>query len=117
VNQQQAARILLVDGNADLRTLLAHLLRLEGFLVDVACNRTETLAQTDLHHPDLIILACHLWCDDPDFLLTALKAETPETAVLVFTEDDGTTAIEDVACLNKFAPVNELLAKVRELTL
>jgi DNA-binding response OmpR family regulator len=116
VNQQQGARILLVDGNADLRTLLAHLLRLEGFVVDVARNPTETLAQTDLHHPDLIILACHLWCDDLDFLLSALKAETPETAILVFTESDDTTSLKGVAWLNKFAPVHELLTKVRELT-
>jgi DNA-binding response OmpR family regulator len=106
-----------VNGNADIRTLLARLLALEGFAVEVACDPNETLAKTALQRPDLIILACHLWCDDALSVLTQLRAEAPESCVLVFTEDDGIKPCEHRATfLSKFAPVSDLLAKVSELT-
>lgn len=54
------ARILVVDGNDPVRSLLAHLLRGEGHLVEQATDGRQALAQFDSHPFDLVLMDVYL---------------------------------------------------------
>jgi two-component system, NtrC family, nitrogen regulation response regulator NtrX len=59
-----AARILVVDDEAEIRGLLKEILADEGYEVDAAANAAEARASRALHDPDLILL--DIWMPDTD---------------------------------------------------
>ncbi len=52
----RAARILLVDDNADNRALLQIILESDGFFISTAASGAEALASVAGEHPDLVLL-------------------------------------------------------------
>jgi len=50
------AHILVVDDEADIRTLLKEILSEEGYEVDVAANATQARASRARQSPDLVLL-------------------------------------------------------------
>lgn len=59
-----AARILVVDDEAEIRGLLKEILADEGYEVDVAANAAEARAAREQHDPDLVLL--DIWMPDTD---------------------------------------------------
>ncbi len=59
-----AARILVVDDEAEIRGLLKEILADEGYEVDVAADAAEARASRALHDPDLVLL--DIWMPDTD---------------------------------------------------
>jgi DNA-binding NtrC family response regulator len=71
-------RILVVDDEADIRTLVREILADEGYEVDVAANAAEARAARNLRPPDLILL--DIWMPDADGI--TLLREWAESGVL-----------------------------------
>jgi two-component system nitrogen regulation response regulator NtrX len=59
-----AARILVVDDESEIRSLLKEILADEGYEVDVAANAAEARALRAEHNPDLVLL--DIWMPDSD---------------------------------------------------
>jgi two-component system nitrogen regulation response regulator NtrX len=91
-----AARILVVDDEADIRDLVKEILAEEGYEVEVAANASEARALRGKHHPDLILL--DIWMPDVDgiTLLREWMNSATETCPVVMMSGHGTvdTAVE-----------------------
>ena len=74
-----AARILVVDDEADIRGLLQEILSEEGYEVEVAADASQARAARALHAPDLVLL--DIWMPDTDgiTLLREWSAEPTAT--------------------------------------
>src|SRR5215510_7589359 len=59
-----AAHILVVDDEADIRSLLREILSEEGYDVDVAADAEQARASRARHNPDLVLL--DIWMPDTD---------------------------------------------------
>ena len=59
-----AARILVVDDEADIRSLVKEILSEEGYEVDVAANGAEARTLRQRQQPDLVLL--DIWMPDVD---------------------------------------------------
>ncbi len=59
-----AARILVVDDEADIRSTLKEMLTEEGYEVDVAADAAQARAARARHEPDLVLL--DIWMPDTD---------------------------------------------------
>ncbi|HWG41853.1 MAG TPA: HD domain-containing phosphohydrolase [Gemmataceae bacterium] len=66
-------RVLIVDDNPSVASLLSHALRAEGCLVDVADDGPEALASIATHPPDLIVLDLELPSLPGDVICRRLK--------------------------------------------
>jgi two-component system, NtrC family, nitrogen regulation response regulator NtrX len=91
-----AARILVIDDEAEIRGLLKEILADEGYEVDVAANATEARASRALHDPDLILL--DIWMPDTDgiTLLREWAEPSASSCPVVMMSGHGTveTAVE-----------------------
>jgi two-component system OmpR family response regulator len=56
VNEQPAAKVLVVDDEPNIRELLSEALELNGFAVRTACDGRQALAEVALDRPDIIVL-------------------------------------------------------------
>jgi two-component system nitrogen regulation response regulator NtrX len=91
-----AARILVVDDEAEIRELLKEILADEGYELDVAANAAEARASRALHDPDLILL--DIWMPDTDgiTLLREWAEPSGSSCPVVMMSGHGTveTAVE-----------------------
>src|SRR5688572_19267299 len=91
-----AARILVVDDEADIRGLLKEFLSEEGYDVDVAANAGQARASRARQTPDLVLL--DIWMPDVDgiTLLREWSATTTNGCPVVMMSGHGTveTAVE-----------------------
>src|SRR3954471_14617930 len=90
------AHILVVDDEADIRTLLKEILSEEGYEVDVAANAVQARASRARQTPDLVLL--DIWMPDVDgiTLLREWSASTSDGCPVVMMSGHGTveTAVE-----------------------
>jgi two-component system nitrogen regulation response regulator NtrX len=90
------AHILVVDDEADIRTLLKEILSEEGYEVDVAANAVQARASRAKQSPDLVLL--DIWMPDVDgiTLLREWSATTTNGCPVVMMSGHGTveTAVE-----------------------
>ena len=84
-------QILLVEDDAELRSLVARGLREEGFAVTVAMTGSEAMAQTDQTSPDALIIDIGLPDADGRDLCQALRARGVRAPVLFLTARDTVT--------------------------
>jgi DNA-binding NtrC family response regulator len=91
-----AAHILVVDDEADIRSLLKEILSEEGYEVDVAANATQARAARARQTPDLVLL--DIWMPDVDgiTLLREWSTTNAEGCPVVMMSGHGTveTAVE-----------------------
>jgi two-component system nitrogen regulation response regulator NtrX len=90
------AHILVVDDEADIRTLLKEILSEEGYEVDVAANAAQARASRAKQTPDLVLL--DIWMPDVDgiTLLREWSTTTTNSCPVVMMSGHGTveTAVE-----------------------
>ncbi len=91
-----AAHILVVDDEADIRSLLKEILSEEGYEVDVAANAVQARASRARQTPDLVLL--DIWMPDVDgiTLLREWSAANADDCPVVMMSGHGTveTAVE-----------------------
>jgi DNA-binding NtrC family response regulator len=91
-----AARILVVDDEADIRGLLREILSEEGYEVEVAADAAQARAARVRHAPDLVLL--DIWMPDVDgiTLLREWSATMTDGCPVVMMSGHGTveTAVE-----------------------
>jgi two-component system nitrogen regulation response regulator NtrX len=91
-----AAKILVVDDEADIRTLVEEILSEEGYWVTTACNAAEARTQIGTALPDLVLL--DIWMPDTDgiTLLKEWSGEANPGCPIVMMSGHGTveTAVE-----------------------
>lgn len=91
-----AARILVVDDEAEIRGLLQEILSDEGYEVEVAANAAEARSSRAEHDPDLTLL--DIWMPDADgiTLLREWVSQSDGTSPVVMMSGHGTveTAVE-----------------------
>jgi len=91
-----AAKILVVDDEADIRRLLQEILQEEGFEIEVAANAREARERRTLRSPDLILL--DIWMPDADgvTLLREWSSNPAASCPVVMMSGHGTveTAVE-----------------------
>jgi two-component system nitrogen regulation response regulator NtrX len=91
--------ILIVDDEADIRMLIAGVLKDEGYATREAANSTETLRELQARQPTLVIL--DIWLQDSELdgiaILRLLRAEMPAVPVVMIS-GHGTieTAVEAI---------------------
>lgn len=78
-------RVLIVDDEASLRTLLTRALTREGYEVEAAASITELRAHFNGTAPDVVLLDWKLPDGDGIEILPGLKAQWPETQVIILT--------------------------------
>ncbi len=80
-----AHEILIVDDEADIRTLMAGILEDEGFQTRSAANSTQTFAEIESRRPDLILL--DIWLQGSEFdgleILKRTIADHPNLPILM----------------------------------
>ncbi|HEU4327528.1 MAG TPA: response regulator [Roseiflexaceae bacterium] len=120
-----AARIMLVDDDADLTAVLSVLLTFEGYLTSSSANEEEAFNLITHQPPDLLVLDLQL--DDPDGGLRLLRRlqlhrSTMRLPVLICSGDQfwldrlhRLTATPQYAYLRKPFLIEELLAQIDEL--
>ena len=84
------AHILVVDDEADIRTLLKEILSEEGYEVDVAANAVQARASRARQTPDLVLL--DIWMPDVDGI-TLLREWSAATSDGCFWPTAGVPAI------------------------
>jgi two-component system nitrogen regulation response regulator NtrX len=91
-----AARILVVDDEADIRSLVKEILTEEGYDVEVAANGTDARALRQRQQPDLVLL--DIWMPDVDgiTLLREWSTTSSDSCAVVMMSGHGTvdTAVE-----------------------
>jgi len=89
-----AARILVVDDEADIRGLVQDILSDEGYEVAVAANGAEARSLRSQFSPDLILL--DIWMPDVDGITLLREWSVPEGCPIVMMSGHGTveTAVE-----------------------
>ncbi|MBW3612784.1 MAG: sigma-54 dependent transcriptional regulator [Chloroflexi bacterium] len=87
--------VLVVDDEADIRTLLTELLREEGYAVRTAGTGADAIAEVGKELPDLVMMDIKLPDQDGIAVLKQLKREHPDLEVMVMTAFGGSsTAIK-----------------------
>lgn len=122
--EDRSPRVLVVDDEPEIRTVLARLLTREGYAVEVAHDGPTALERIDTHPPDVILLDVRIpGCDGFD-ICRSLKRD-PQTRLTPVVLVTGLTAREDRLeglragadeFLTKPVDVQELLTRVRALT-
>jgi two-component system nitrogen regulation response regulator NtrX len=90
------AEILVVDDEADIRTLIEEILSDEGYAVQTAGDASEARARLATRHPDLVLL--DIWMPDTDgiTLLSEMSSQDDFSCPVVIMSGHGTveTAVE-----------------------
>lgn len=114
-------RLLIVEDDAELRSVLSRSLREEGFTVDTVATGGEVLARVDANAPDLFVIDIGLPDADGRDVCQALRARGIDAPVLFLTARDavvdrvaGFDAGGDDYVAKPFALV-ELVARVQAL--
>lgn len=100
-NKKMAIKVLIIDDEAQLRTLLARIISLEGYEVLQAEDLTSAQKQTLLHHPDIIL--CDVLLPDGNGVdaIPLLKKLSPEGEIIMLTAHgniaDGVRSIKNGA--------------------
>ena len=115
------ATILVADDDQKLLKMLQRTLAYEGFDVVTAADGHEALAQTDAHHPDVIVLDWLMPGLDGIQVTERLRASGDDTLILMLTARDaiedrveGLGSGADDYLVKPFAPA-ELLARIHAL--
>lgn len=98
-------RVLMVEDHPDIAELYQLKLQLEGYRVAVASNGVTGLELARSLRPDVVLLDLHVPQLDGLELLAALREDetTRDQLVVVFTEDDNPTLIEEAERLHAAA--------------
>jgi CheY-like chemotaxis protein len=98
-------RVLMVEDHPDIAELYQLKLQLEGYRVAVASNGVAGLELARSLRPDVVLLDLHVPQLDGLELLTALREDetTRDQLVVVFTEDDNPTLIQEAERLHAAA--------------
>lgn len=116
---EQKIKLLLVDDEESIVSMLKTFLELSGFDVATAANGVEALAYTAEHRPDLIVLDVLMPQLDGRETLRRLRSRDDWTPVILLTQVIGTPqrimAIDEGAddYLNKPFDPQELVARIR----
>ena len=111
-------RILVVDDEAMIRTLLRAVLEREGYEVSEAINGADGLQQYQATLPDLVITDLQMPVMDGFQLLQELQRMAPPPAVIAISGDQHTLMQARALTPYTFAkplPLQQLLATVRAL--
>ena len=111
-------RILVVDDDAMIRTLLRAVLEREGYDVSEAINGADGLQQYQATLPDLVITDLQMPVMDGFQLLQELQRMAPPPAVIAISGDQHTLMQARALTPYTFAkplPLQQLLATVRAL--
>jgi DNA-binding response OmpR family regulator len=79
------AHILIVDDEPNIRLILEHALRREGYLLDTAANGSEAIAKIQQACYDLIILDLHMQPVDGMHVFNVLHQQDPDAVVIILT--------------------------------
>jgi DNA-binding response OmpR family regulator len=79
--------LLVVDDDPGTVDALAHLLRAEGFIVEVALDGDAALEACEQHQPDLVLADIYMPRTNGIALLEKLRALHPRTKVVMMTVD------------------------------
>jgi DNA-binding response OmpR family regulator len=85
------AKILLIDDDPDIRTVMSLVLKKEGYEVDTASRREEALAKLEEEKPSLILLDVLLSGADGRELCREVKAaeKTKDIPIIIFSGHPG----------------------------
>lgn len=113
--------ILVADDDEKLLKMLRRTLIYDGFQVVTAVNGRETLAQVQIHEPDLVVLDWMMPELDGVEVMTRMRAANDEMPILMLTARDavadrveGLNSGADDYLVKPFAP-SELLARIHAL--
>ena len=98
-------RVLMIEDHPDIADLYQLKLQLEGYRVAVAADGVSGLAMARSLKPDVTLLDVHLPYLDGLKLLSALREDetTRDLLVVVFSEDDNPTLVEEAKRLSAAA--------------
>jgi CheY-like chemotaxis protein len=74
--EQAVARILIVDDDLAMRSIVADALRQDGYAVDSACNGLQALTAFRKHRPDALVLDLAMPVMDGPSLVRTLRDQT-----------------------------------------
>ena len=117
----EARSILVVDDDADVRSLLTDLCADEGYQVSTAKTGQEALASVESKRPDLVMMDVQLPDQDGLAVLKQLRQKHPELEVIVMTAFGGSSvaikAMEQGAYdyVTKPFEIDDLLATLRRV--
>jgi len=108
-------RVLVVDDDAAVRSVVTEALLEDGYQVDTACNGQQALAAFRQHRPDALVLDLEMPIMDGPNLMRTLREQTKWGRVPLVVVS-GTDAAADTAprlgaraCLNKPFELSDLL--------
>ena len=84
--------VLVVDDDAQIRSLLADLLKENGYAVREAKTGAEAIAAVEKQRPDLVMMDVKLPDQDGLDVLQTLKKAKPELEVIVMTAFGGSSS-------------------------
>lgn len=85
---ESGPRILVVDDDATIRTLLRRLLTIEGYSVDEAADGATAMAKLDAHRPDLLLLDIMMPGQDGLDVLEAVRRTSDLPVILLTAKGD-----------------------------
>ncbi len=100
-------RVLVIDDDFSIRTMLRRALTLEGFEVELASDGVSGLSAALKHHPDAVVLDNRMPGLGGLGVLNAFRAEGLSTPTILLTGDDDPTLVADA----KIAGANFFLRK------
>jgi CheY-like chemotaxis protein len=114
-------RILVVDDDAAVRSVVTEALLENGYQVDAACNGRQALAAFCKHRPDALVLDLEMPIMDGPTLMRTLRERTKWGRVPLVVVSGNVGAAEAgprlgaQACLNKPFELSELLHSVEQV--
>jgi DNA-binding response OmpR family regulator len=109
------AQILIIDDEAEIIFLLKHFLTSEGHAVDTAENGKIGVKLTELHHYDLVISDMHMPEMDGIEVITAIKAKSPATRIIVLSGGSARFDTSNLLTTAKAIGANKVFAKPLDL--
>ena len=114
----EAALVLVVDDERDIRSTVAEMLELEGYAVDEAANGADALVMVERHAPDVILLDMRMPVLDGWGFAAELRRRGRQIPIVVMTAArDAARWADEIAAsgaLSKPFAFEELLRAVRE---
>ncbi len=115
----RACKVLVVDDEDNIRTVVCELLGEEGYPVTAAANGAEALARVATEHPCVVLLDMRMPVLDGWGFMRALQAQGHAPAVLVLTAAQNARQwaeeVQATGYVAKPFDVDELLAAVERL--